>query len=136
MCVQNPPVSSYRVKSQSPHGGLHELTPTTTHRLVLSFVRLTVKLYGFFVYLAHQSPLSTEVSRQECWSREWVAFPFSRGFPNPGIKPRSPTLQADCLLSEPPGKPVFGVLTFYHIYNSNYFLTSSRLLFNFVDFSF
>ena len=25
--------------------------------------------------------------------------------PNPGIKPRSPALQADSLLSEPPGKP-------------------------------
>ena len=25
--------------------------------------------------------------------------------PNPGIKPRSPTLQVDSLLSEPPGKP-------------------------------
>ena len=25
--------------------------------------------------------------------------------PNPGIEPRSPTLQADSLLSEPPGKP-------------------------------
>ena len=25
--------------------------------------------------------------------------------PNPGIKPRSPSLQADSLLSEPPGKP-------------------------------
>ena len=25
--------------------------------------------------------------------------------PNSGIKPRSPTLQADSLLSEPPGKP-------------------------------
>ena len=24
---------------------------------------------------------------------------------NPGIEPRSPTLQADSLLSEPPGKP-------------------------------
>ena len=24
---------------------------------------------------------------------------------NPGLKPRSPTLQADCLLAEPPGKP-------------------------------
>ena len=24
---------------------------------------------------------------------------------NPGIKPRSPALQADSLLSEPPGKP-------------------------------
>ena len=28
---------------------------------------------------------------------EWVAFPFSRDLPNPGIKPRSPSLQADSL---------------------------------------
>ena len=31
---------------------------------------------------------------------EWVAFPFSRGFPNPGIKPRSPALQVDSLPAE------------------------------------
>ena len=36
---------------------------------------------------------------------EWVAFPFSRDLPNPGIKPRSPTLQADSLPAEPQGKP-------------------------------
>ena len=35
---------------------------------------------------------------------EWVAIP-SPGIPNPGIKPRSPALQADALPSEPPGKP-------------------------------
>ena len=35
---------------------------------------------------------------------EWVTIPSSRGFPNPGIKPRSPTLQAYSLLAEPPGK--------------------------------
>ena len=35
---------------------------------------------------------------------EWIAFPFSRGFSNPGIKPRSPALQADSLPAEPPGK--------------------------------
>ena len=33
---------------------------------------------------------------------EWVAMPFST---NPGIKPRSRTLQVDSLPSEPPGKP-------------------------------
>ena len=37
---------------------------------------------------------------------EWEAFPFSRDLPNPGIKLRSPTLQADSLPSEPPGKPI------------------------------
>ena len=36
---------------------------------------------------------------------ECIAFPFSRGSYNPGIKPRSPTLQADSLPAEPPGKP-------------------------------
>ena len=33
-------------------------------------------------------------------------MPSSRDLPNPGIKPRSPALQADSLLSEPPGKPM------------------------------
>ena len=26
---------------------------------------------------------------------EWVAIPFSRDLPDPGVEPRSPTLQAD-----------------------------------------
>ena len=34
---------------------------------------------------------------------EWVAISFSRDLPDPGIKLRSPTLQADSLPSEPPG---------------------------------
>ena len=34
---------------------------------------------------------------------EWVAISFSRGSPNPGIKPGSPALQADSLPAEPPG---------------------------------
>jgi len=32
---------------------------------------------------------------------EWIVILFSRGLPDPGIKPRSPTLQADSLPSEP-----------------------------------
>ena len=35
---------------------------------------------------------------------EWVAVPFSGDLPNPGIEPRSPTLQMDSLPAEPPGK--------------------------------
>ena len=35
---------------------------------------------------------------------EWVVTSFSRDLPNPGIKPRSPALQAGSLPSEPPGK--------------------------------
>ena len=37
---------------------------------------------------------------------EWVAFPFLGDLPNPGIEPRSPTLQADSLSAEPQGKPL------------------------------
>ena len=36
---------------------------------------------------------------------EWVTFPYLGDLPNPGIEPRSPTLQADSLPAEPPGKP-------------------------------
>ena len=35
---------------------------------------------------------------------EWVVFPSPRDLPDAGIEPRSPTLQADSLLSKPPGK--------------------------------
>ena len=38
---------------------------------------------------------------------EWVGVPFSRDLPNPGVEPRSPTLQADFLLPESPGKPIY-----------------------------
>ena len=38
---------------------------------------------------------------------EWAPFPFSKDLPDPGIEPGSPALQADSLLSEPPGKPAF-----------------------------
>ena len=36
---------------------------------------------------------------------ERIAFPFSRGFANPRIEPRSTALQRDSLLVEPQGKP-------------------------------
>ena len=42
-------------------------------------------------------------SRQPYWSG--VPCPPPGDLPNPGIKPRSPALQADSLLSESPGKP-------------------------------
>ena len=48
------------------------------------------------------------------WKRSWswkrlywneLPFPSPEDLPNPGIKPRSPALEADALTSEPPGKP-------------------------------
>ena len=54
-------------------------------------------------HVAHQAPLSMEFSRQEYWSG--LQFPSPGDLPNPGIEPSFPTLQADSLLTEPPGKP-------------------------------
>ena len=53
--------------------------------------------------VAYQVPPSMGFSGQECWSG--LPFPSPGDLPNPGIKPRSPALQADALPSEPPGKP-------------------------------
>ena len=44
-----------------------------------------------------------EFSRPEYWSGQ--PFPSPGDLPNPGIKPRSPTLQVDSLPAEPPEKP-------------------------------
>ena len=52
---------------------------------------------------ARQAPLSMGISRQEYWSG--LPFPSQGYLPNPGIELRSSALQADSLLSEPPGKP-------------------------------
>ena len=62
--------------------------------------------------LAWKSPCTEEpgrlqsmgFSRQECWSG--LPFPSPGDLPDPGVEPRSPALQADALLSEPPGKPI------------------------------
>ena len=65
----------------------------------LSCVQLFVTLWT----VAHQAPLSMGFSRQEYWSG--LPFPSAGDLPDPGIEPRSPTLQADALTSEPSGKP-------------------------------
>ena len=62
-------------------------------------------------YVAYQVPPSMEFSRQEYWSG--LPFPSPGDLPNPGIEPRSPTLQADALLSEPPGKSSTEVCLYY-----------------------
>ena len=53
--------------------------------------------------VAHQAPHFMGFSRQEYWSG--LPFPSPGDFPDPGIKPRSPALQADSLLTELQGKP-------------------------------
>ena len=67
----------------------------------LSRVRLLVTAWT----AAYQAPPSMGFSRQEYWSG--LPFPSPGDLPNPGIKPRSPTLQVDSWLAEPRGKPPF-----------------------------
>ena len=54
-----------------------------------------------YKYCLISFPQSMEFSRQEYWSG--LPFPPPRDLPDPGIEPRSPALQADSLLSGPPG---------------------------------
>ena len=63
-----------------------------------------VQLFATPWTVAHQAPPSMEFSRQAYWSG--LPFPSPGDLPDPGIKPGSPTLQADALPSEPPEKPL------------------------------
>ena len=63
---------------------------------------------------------------------EWIAVPSPRDLPKPGIEPRSSALQADSLLSEPPGKLykyIFVDLSSHFVYWDFSFKKYQRLLF-------
>ena len=80
---------------------------------------------------AFQGPPSLGFSKQEYWSV--LPFPSPSDLRQPEIKPRSPTLQADALPCEPPGKfPTFPCSSqFWLILDKNtqqHFLTSSVVL--------
>ena len=46
-----------------------------------------------------------------------MPFPSPEDLPDPGIEPKSPTLQADALTSEPPGKPyIYVYIPFQHLH--------------------
>ena len=53
--------------------------------------------------VARQAPLYMRFSRQE--DRSGLPFLSPADLPDPGLKPGSPTLQIDSLLTEPSGKP-------------------------------
>ena len=63
-----------------------------------------VQLFATTWTVVHQAPLSMGFSRQEYWSG--LPFPSPGYLPDPGIIHGSPALQANSLLSEPPGKPI------------------------------
>ena len=61
-----------------------------------------------------QSPLSMWFPRHEYWSR--LPFPSPRGFPNPGIKPMSLSLQEDYLPLSHQRSPPMQHRCIWHIY--------------------
>ena len=63
-----------------------------------------VRLFATPWTVAHKAPPSMGFSQQEYWSV--LPFPSPGDLPDPGIEPRSPTMQADTLTSEPSGKPL------------------------------
>ena len=64
---------------------------------------LTVPVSATPWTVARWAPVSTEFSRQEYW--HGLPFPFLGDLPDPEIKARFSTLQADSSPTEPPGKP-------------------------------
>ena len=61
-----------------------------------------VQLFATPWTVACQASPPMGFSKQEYWSG--LPFPSPGDLPNPGIEPKFPALQADSLLSEPPGK--------------------------------
>ena len=64
-----------------------------------------VWLFATLWTVAHQAPLSIGFSRQEYWGG--LPFPSPDDLLNPGIEPGSPSVQADALTSELPGKTIY-----------------------------
>ena len=72
------------------------------HAQLLSCVRPFATLWT----VVHQALLSTELPRQEYWSR--LPFPPPGDIPSLGIEPTSPVLQVDSLLLSHQESPWLG----------------------------
>ena len=74
-----------------------------------------VWLFGTPLTVAYQASPSMGFSRQEYWNG--LPFPSPGDLPDPGIKSRSPRLEADTLTSEPPRKPFNIILRYKNLKN-------------------
>ena len=91
--------------------------------ICFSCVRVLMTLWT----ITHQAPLSMGFSRQEYWSG--LPCPPPGDLPDPGIESRSPALQVDSLLSEPPGKPLTLQVSEFQDYSFSIFLANLPVLF-------
>ena len=78
-----------------------EISPSVPHAsdgpVKVKVAQSCLTLCNHVDYIVHGIPQATLL--------EWVPFPSPGDLPNPGIKPRSPTLWADSLPAEPQRKP-------------------------------
>ena len=95
--------------SLSSHHCKLQVSPQEGRRGLITGCGCTLSCFSWVLFfvtpwtVAHQSPLSVGFSRQKHWSG--LPCPPPGDLPYPGTQPRSPTLQADSLPSEPAGKP-------------------------------
>ena len=100
--ITYPPI--WCTKKYSP---LYYICPKPIEVKLLSHVRIFATPWT----VVYQAPPSMGFSRQGYWSG--LPFPSPEDLPDPGMKPRSPALQAETLPSEPPGK----YSSLHHIYS-------------------
>ena len=94
-------------KIEQFHRFSHSLIFSQYHSLTYPAADVIGKSCPTFVTpwtVAHQAPLSMGFHRQEYWSA--LPCPPPGNLPDPGIEPRSPTLQAYSLLPSHQGSPV------------------------------
>ena len=107
LCFAEDTLKVSTLSFQIPKGYLKWNKKQEFSSLVLQYVVQVNSLSCVWLFLiswtvSYQDPLSMEFSRQEHWSG--LPFPSPGDLSDPGIEPRSPTLQADTLPSLPPGK--------------------------------
>ena len=90
-------------QSLGPHDNSKTLSDNTQKRYFPSSQRLAKQPSHVQLFVNLWTIQSVEFSRPGYWNG--YPFPSPGDLPNPGIKPRSPTLQADPLPDEPQGKP-------------------------------
>ena len=103
LVAQSCPILCDPMDCSLPGSSVHGISLCVCVCVCVRYLFSHVWLFATPRNVAHQAPLSMGLPRQEYWSES--PFPSPGDLPNPGIKPRSLTLQADSLLSEPPEKP-------------------------------
>ena len=70
------------------------------------YIYIYIYIY-IYTHLYIQAPLPMGFSRQKCWSG--LPFPSLGDLRDPGIESGSPALQADSLLTELLGNPIYKI---------------------------